>query len=160
MMYSHAPPGYVCPFCLLIQGMENSSTRLRQSDIIYQTAEATAVMAARKWPNNPGHVLVIPNRHFENIYDLPIPIAVEIHSLSRKLALAMKLEYDCGGITLQQSNEPAGDQHIWHYHLHVITRYQNDNFHISHKGFFPAELSAEHAGRLRNRIKSQEATYE
>jgi histidine triad (HIT) family protein len=32
-----------------------------------------------EWPNNPGHVPVVPNRHFENIYDLPAPIAMEIH---------------------------------------------------------------------------------
>jgi histidine triad (HIT) family protein len=129
--------------------MENSHTELRQPDIVFQTAEATALMATRKWPHNPGHALIIPNRHFENIYDLPAEIAGEIHSLSRELALAMRAVYGCEGITLQQSNEPAGDQKIWHYHLHVIARHSNDDFHNSPKEDFPPALRAEYAGKLR-----------
>jgi histidine triad (HIT) family protein len=154
-MYNHAPPEYVCPFCLLVQGKENSNSRLRQTDIVFQTLEATAVMATRKWPDNPGHVLVIPNRHFENIYDLPAEIANEIHLLSREIALAIKASYGCDGITLQQSNEPAGDQKIWHYHLHVIARYSNDDFHNSHKESFPPALRAEYARNLRRWIGNQ-----
>lgn len=154
-MYNHAHPGYICPFCLLVQGEESSDSQLRQMDIVFQTEEATAVMATQKWPDNPGHVLIIPNLHFENIYDLPAGIASEIHSLSREIALAMKAEYGCDGITLQQSNEPAGDQKIWHYHLHVIARYSNDDFHISHKESFPPALRAEYARNLRSRIENQ-----
>jgi histidine triad (HIT) family protein len=154
-MYNHAPREYVCPFCLLVQGKENSDSQLRQTDIVFQTLEATAVMAAQKWPNNPGHVLVIPNRHFENIYDLPAEIANEIHLLSREIALAMKTVYDCDGITLQQSNEPAGDQKIWHYHLHVIARFSEDDFHNSHKESAPPDLRAEYARNLRSWIENQ-----
>lgn len=153
-MYNHEPPDYICPFCLLIQGMENSHTELRQTDILFQTTEATAFMATRKWPHNPVHVLIVPNRHFENIYDLPIAIAGEIHSLSRELALAMKAEYGCDGINLQQSNEPAGDQKIWHYHLHVIGRYSNDDFPNSPKEDFPPVQRAEHAEKLRSWMES------
>jgi histidine triad (HIT) family protein len=160
-MYNHAPPEYACPFCLLIQGEENADSRLRQADIVIQTAEATAVMATRQWPNNPGHLLVIPNRHYENIYDLPVEIANEIHSLSREITLAMKAVYGCDGITIQQSNEPAGDQQIWHYHLHVIARYSNDDFHNSHKEYFPPALRAEYARNLRSWIgKQKESTNE
>ena len=160
-MHNHAPTEYICPFCLLLQGMENSHTELGQTDIVFQTAEATALMATRTWPDNPGHVLVIPNRHFENIYDLPAGIALEIHSLSREIALAMKAVYGCDGITLQQSNEPAGDQKIWHYHLHVIGRYSNDKFHNSTKEDFPPAQRAEYAGKLRSWMENhRESTNE
>jgi histidine triad (HIT) family protein len=135
--------------------MENSHTELGQTDIVFQTAEATALMATRKWPDNPGHVLVIPNRHFENIYDLPAEIAGEIHSLSRDISQAMKAANGCEGITLQQSNEPAGDQKIWHYHLHVIARYSNDDFHNSHRESFPPALRAEYARNLGSWIGNQ-----
>ena len=149
-MYDHAPAGYVCPFCLLVQGIENSGTQLRQADIVFQTGEATALMATRKWQNNTGHVLVIPNRHFESIYDLPVPISTEIHSLGRRVALAMKAEYQCDGISIRQNNEPAGDQQIWHYHLHVIPRYENDHFPGTEKDSFPPELHAEYSQKLRS----------
>ena len=94
-MYNHAPPEYICPFCLLVQGKENIQSQLKQTDIVFQTADITAFMATRKYPNNQGHVLIIPNEHFENIYDLPSALSSKIHSLSRDIALAMKAEYQC-----------------------------------------------------------------
>jgi len=78
-MYNHAPTDYVCPFCCLIQGIPNKISQLKQTDIVYQTDSVTAIMATRRWPNNQGHVLVIPNQYFENIYDLIDEKIAEIH---------------------------------------------------------------------------------
>lgn len=50
----------------------------------------------------------------------------------------MKAEYHCDRITNRQHNEPAGDQHIWHYHLHVIPRYSGDDFYNSKRVPFEA----------------------
>lgn len=149
-MYNHAPPDYMCPFCSLIQHRENTQNQLRQMDIVVQTADVTAFMATRKYPNNQGHVLVIPNEHFENIYDLPMDVASKIHLLSREIALAVKSEYHCDGILIRQHNEPAGDQNIWHYHLHVIPRYENDNFYSTQKVPFEAAERARYAQKLRS----------
>lgn len=152
-MYTHAPPGYICPFCLLVKGKKNNHTQLKQTDIVFQTADITAFMATRKWPNNQGHVLIIPNEHFENIYDLPLHLSTEIHALSRNIALAMKSEYQCDGIMLRQHNEPAGDQNIFHYHLHVIPRYENDDFYGTRKSSFAAEDRAKYAIKLANGLE-------
>ena len=149
-MYNHAPSEYICPFCLLIQGKESTKSHLKQTDIVFQTTDATAFMATRKYPNNQGHVLIIPNQHFENIYDLPNEILAKIHALGREVALAMKSEYRCDGIMLRQHNEPAGDQNIWHYHLHIIPRYRNDDFHSAQKSPLDAEERAQFARKLRN----------
>jgi len=70
--YSHAPLDFLCPFCLLVQGKENVESQLKSTDIVFQNADVTVFMATRKYPNNQGHVLIIPNGHFENIYDLPV----------------------------------------------------------------------------------------
>jgi len=155
-LYSHAPNNYICPFCLLVQKIESELNQARQTDIVHQNNEATAFIATRKYPLNPGHVLVIPNQHFENIFDLPTSVAVKIHELARGVALAMKLAYACDGIILRQHNEPAGDQHIWHYHLHVIPRYQNDSFHTSLKEPFPPDERAAYALRLKRYLKDLE----
>ena len=149
-MHNHAPQKYICPFCLLIQGKENYENLLKKTDIVFRTADVTAFMATRKYLKNQGHVLVVPNEHFENIYDLPLDTSAKIHALSRDIALAMKSEYRCDGIMLRQHNEPAGDQNIWHYHLHVIPRYENDDFHNSLKYPFEVGERAEYAQRLRN----------
>jgi len=153
-MYNHASPEYICPYCLLVQGKENNQILLKQTDIVFQTADSTAFIATRKWTNNQGHVLIIPNEHFENIFDLPLVLSQQIHSLTRDIALAMKAEYQCDGITIRQHNEPAGDQHIWHYHLHVIPRYQNDDFHNAQRVPFEANERAKYAQKLKNWFKN------
>ena len=149
-MYHHAPKDYVCPFCGLIKNFLSDENQLKPTDIVYQSEDATALMATRRWPKNQGLVIIIANQHFENIYDLPIPVATEIYKMARTIALSMKTAYGCDGILLRQHNEPAGDQHIWHYHLHVIPRYENDNFHTSQKEHFPPQERAVMAQKLRD----------
>jgi histidine triad (HIT) family protein len=159
-MYNHAPLEYVCPFCSLIQGRDDIQKQLRKTDIVFQTADVTAFMATRKYPNNKGHVLIIPNSHFENIYDLPSTLSAKVHALSRDVALAMKSEYQCAGIMLRQHNEPAGDQNIWHYHLHVIPRYENDEFHNAQKSPFETSERAKYAQKLRNWFSRSESAHD
>ena len=113
-------------------------------------------MATRNWPRNQGHVLVIPNEHFENVYDLPASLLAEVHLLGKQIALAMKAEYKCDGVLFEQSNEPAGEQKIWHYHLHVIVRYDHDDFQNAKKESYPSVLRMEYARRLRSCMESQE----
>ena len=156
-MYNHAPSDYSCPFCLLVQGKDSVDSQLKQSDIVFQTADVTACMATRKYPNNQGHVLIIPNQHFENIYDLPLDISAKVHVLSREVALALKSAYHCDGIMLRQHNEPAGDQNIWHYHLHVIPRYQNDDFYTAQKSPFDAGERAKYARKLKSWFDKQQS---
>jgi len=158
-MYNHAPPNYICPFCLLVQGKESDKSLPKSTDIVFQNADVSAFMATRKYPNNQGHVLIVPNRHFENLYDLPLDISAKVHALSRDVALAMKSEYQCEGIMLRQHNEPAGDQSVWHYHLHVIPRYENDNFHNSLKHPFEADERAQCAKNLRNWFDKQKMQF-
>jgi len=135
-----------------VHKIECDHNQLRQSDIVHQNKVVTAFLATRRLPNNQGHVLVIPNQHFENIYDLPDEIGAQIHSLARTVALAMKATYQCDGILIRQQNEPAGGQHIWHYHLHIIPRYESDDFDFSLKEPFPAPERANYAQMLRNWI--------
>ena len=138
-----------------MKGVENDINQVKQSDIVYQDKNVTAFMALRKWPNNAGHVLVIPNAHFENIYTLPGDLSAMLQETAKTIALAMKQVYACGGILLLQRNEPAGEQRTWHYHLHVIPRYENDAFHSSQRLPFPAHERAIYAHRLRTSINQR-----
>ena len=147
-MHNHAPADYTCPFCCLVQNVECADSHLKQSDIVHQNEGVTVFMATRRFPNNQGHVLVIPNQHYENIYDLPVKIASHIHELAQAVAFAMKATYHCDGLLIRQHNEPAGGQHIWHYHMHIIPRYENDDFYNSHKETFTPNERAKYARML------------
>ena len=65
---SHAPEGYDCPFCRIARGEDGDALWTVQSDVFYRTGFVTAFVNARWWVNNPGHAIVIPNQHVENIY--------------------------------------------------------------------------------------------
>lgn len=130
-MYNHAPKEYLCPICLAIKGIENKDTLIRQSDISYRDDLVTAFVSSFFIGKNLGHVLVVPNRHFENIYDLPIAFATRIQVVAREVAIALKEAYRCEGITTLQNNEPVGNQHAFHYHLHIFPRYTDDNLHAN-----------------------------
>jgi histidine triad (HIT) family protein len=130
-VYSHKPKGYECPFCRVVSGIEIPNKGTKQSDVVYQNQHVTAFIASKWWPNNKGHVLVVPNAHFENIYELPVEYAVEIHRAAQLAAFAMRNTYGCDGVSTRQHNEPGGGQDVWHYHLHVYPRYIGDQFYLT-----------------------------
>lgn len=132
-MYSHAPKDYQCPFCLIASGGGNSITS--QQDVFYKSSLLTAFIAAKWWKNNPGHVIIITNKHFENIYELPDDYAHEVTDFTKEVAIALKKIYACDGVSLRQHNEPAGGQDVFHYHMHVIPRYYEDNLYLNDKEF-------------------------
>jgi histidine triad (HIT) family protein len=69
MWVTHEPPGYVCPFYKLAAGSDGSHNC--QDDIVRRTFDAMALISPRVWPRNHGHVLVVPARQYENLYQLP-----------------------------------------------------------------------------------------
>lgn len=153
-MYNHAPEGYCCPFCLIFQGVENERVLSVQGDVVYRDETVTALIGSHQWPNNHGNVIIFPNAHFENIYDLPVTYAQAIHRVAQMIAIAMKMAYSCGGVSTRQHNEPAGNQDVWHYHLHVTPRYMNDQFYATQRELMPKEVRARHAQRLRECLAS------
>jgi histidine triad (HIT) family protein len=154
-MYNHAPEGYVCPFCLIIRDIENEHVRSVQNDILYHDETVTAFISSHQWPNNHGNAIVVPNEHFENIYDLPVRYAVDIHRVAKMIAIAMKAVYSCDGVSTRQHNEPSGGQDVWHYHLHVTPRYKDDRFYTTQREFMPTEKRAKHAKKLRDYLAKQ-----
>jgi histidine triad (HIT) family protein len=151
-MYNHAPENYNCPFCRLMEGIKNEHVHSIASDIIFHDDAVTAFIGSHQWPNNHGNVIVIPNEHFENIYDLPLRYAQDIHRMAKRLAIAMKTVYACDGISTRQHNEPAGSQDVWHYHLHVTPRYENDNYYATQREFMPIPEREKHAEALKKSV--------
>jgi histidine triad (HIT) family protein len=100
-------------------------------DIVYKDAAITAFVAPKWWINNAGHVLVVPNTHHENIYEIPDELLAQAYLVAKKLAIAMRQTYGCDGTSTRQHNEPAGGQDIWHFHVHVFARYHEDKLYLS-----------------------------
>lgn len=127
----HAPENYRCPICLGVQGAENSDTLIRQTDIVYKDDLVTAFIGSFFVGNNPGHVIVVSNQHFEHLYELPEEDGHRVMDVARQMALGLKRVRNCDGVMILQNNEPASNQHAFHYHMHVFPRFQNDDLHAN-----------------------------
>ena len=133
-MHNHEPDNYACPFCRVLNQAKDS---LDGTDIVFQDDTVTAFLGLGCWEHNPVDVLIVPNRHIENLYDLPLELVTPLHQVTRAMALALKSVFHCEGISTRQHNEPAGDQDVWHYHVHVTPCFAGDRFYENHKVPFP-----------------------
>lgn len=154
-MYNHAPESYICPFCLIVEEVENEHVLTKQDDIVYKDEYITAFIGAGWWNNNKGHVIIIPNKHFENIYELPNDISAKIHEFEKEIAIALKAVYKCDGVSSRQHNEPCGDQDVWHYHLHVFPRYKDDNLYSTSRYLSKPEERLEYVKKLKEYLNKK-----
>lgn len=128
-MHNNAPKDYNCPICIAISGTENDDTWIVQDDIFYKDELVTGFISSKAIKGNDGHPLIVPNEHHENVYDLPEEVGHRVFDIAKKVAIGLKQTRNCDGINMVQNNEPAADQHAFHYHLHVIPRFKGDNYH-------------------------------
>lgn len=156
-MYNHQPKKYICPLCQIAKGEETDLGR-QEDDVLFRDNLITVYVAGKWWRSNPGHVIIIPNKHIENIYSMPEKIGHRIFDFSKKVAIALKETYKCDGTSTRQHNEPAGNQDVWHYHLHIFPRYKGDNLYTNHEGtYWPTqEEKVPYVKKLKKYFKSNE----
>jgi histidine triad (HIT) family protein len=75
-------------------------------------------------PRTPGHVLIIPKVAARNIFDIPPAHLAEIMPSLHKVALAVRKAMACDGMSIQQFNEAAGGQVVFHLHFHILPRWE------------------------------------
>lgn len=152
-MYNHAPHDYHCPFCALLAGENGRSST---ADFFYRDQHVSALISLHNWGTVQGNALIIPNAHYENLYDLPDELGARIFALSKRVALAMKHAYGCAGTSTRQHNEPSGNQDVFHYHLHVLPRYPNDHLYGAKRQLAPPEERQHFAGLLRAELAAEQ----
>jgi histidine triad (HIT) family protein len=81
---------------------------------------------------------------------MPAPVGYAMFDLMQITGTALKETYRCHGTSVRQHNEPAGNQDVWHYSLHVFPRYAGDNLCLNHADtFWPSAEQRNYAERLR-----------
>ena len=78
-----------------------------------------------------GHALILPKEHHKNIYELPEETAGKAMKLAKKMAAHMTERLSCDGFNILQNNGETAGQSVFHFHMHLIPRYQNDGQVIS-----------------------------
>lgn len=73
-------------------------------------------------PRAPGHTLVIPKSHARTFLDIAPDDLAHLIKVTQRIARAAVTVFSADGLTIQQFNEPAGGQVVFHLHIHVIPR--------------------------------------
>ena len=114
---------------------------------IYEDAETFAFMDIM--PRGDGHCLVIPKTPSRNILDAdPQSLATLIASV-QKISRAVVKAFSADGVTVQQFNEPAGGQIVFHLHFHVIPRFDGVALRPHSGEMEKPDILAANAGKIR-----------
>ena len=89
---------------------------------LYEDADTFAFMDIM--PRGDGHCLVIPKTPSRNILDVEPESLTAVMRTTQKLARAVVKAFGADGVTIQQFNEPAGGQVVFHLHVHIIPRFE------------------------------------
>lgn len=124
-----------CIFCKIAGGEIPSRT-------IYEDEEFRVILDLA--PATKGHALILPKNHFKNLYELSDETAAKVLPLAKKMANAMTQKLGCDGFNIVQNNNQIAGQTIFHFHVHLIPRYNDDkqNLVIKPTEMTDAELDA------------------
>ena len=103
-------------------------------------------------PRADGHVLVIPKNGARNILDVSIPDLQATIATVQKVARAVKDGMQADGLTIQQFNELAGGQVVFHLHFHILPRWEGMPLRPHTGEMAPKEALVEHARRIRGAL--------
>ena len=106
-----------CIFCKIVAGE-------LPAQIVDQDEHTVSFMDINPWTR--GHALVIPRAHSRNLFDIADDDLARVAAAARRLALRMREGLGCDGVNILNSSEPAAWQTVFHFHMHVIPRYEDD----------------------------------
>lgn len=89
---------------------------------VYEDDIALAIMDVM--PRAEGHTLVIPKQPARGLVDIDPDNLAQLIKRVQHVAKAAKTAFDADGLTLQQFNESAGGQVIFHLHFHILPRWE------------------------------------
>lgn len=111
-----------CVFCKIVDG-QIPSAKVQEDGLTLAFMDIGQV--------NPGHVLVAVKAHVENIFCLDDRLAAAVFQTAARVARAVQKAYAPEGVTLYQANGSAAGQTVYHFHLHIVPRYDQDGMQLA-----------------------------
>jgi len=136
-----------CIFCEI-------AAKISESEIIFENDKTVAFLDIN--PINYGHTLVVPKEHYDNFLTIPPEELNKITKLTQYLAGAIKRSLKADGFNIISNNGTSAGQSVFHFHYHIIPRYEND-FHMKPrtKEYNDNELE-EYANKIRSFVSKYE----
>lgn len=130
-----------CIFCKIAAGEIPSAT-------LYEDEKFRVILDLG--PASKGHALIIPKEHYRNLYDIDEKTAADAIVLAKKMVLKLKDVLGCDGNNIVQNNEECAGQTVFHFHMHLIPRYEGDQVGL---GWHTGELTEEDKKEILEKIK-------
>jgi len=121
---------------------------------VYEDDKALAFLDIM--PRAPGHALVLPKAPVRNILDVDPADLAHVMQVAQKIAKAAMTAFAADGVTLQQFNEGAGGQVVFHLHVHVIPRHTGVALKAPASFKEQPDALAQHAEKLKAALKSDD----
>ena len=118
-----------CIFCKIACGEIPSRT-------IYENEDFRVILDLA--PATKGHALILPKNHYKNLYELSDETAAKVLPLAKKMAVTMTQKLGCDGFNIIQNNNEIAGQTVFHFHVHLIPRYNDDGQNLVMK---PTEMT-------------------
>lgn len=113
-----------CVFCRIVRGE-------LPAEIVYADEDVLGILDIN--PIHYGHALVIPRRHYEEFLDVPTTEFQGLFSAARRITAALVESLDLEGYNVFSNNGRVAGQSVFHFHLHVVPRFRNDNIRLVHE---------------------------
>lgn len=123
-----------CIFCKIANGEISSAT-------VYEDEDFRVILDIA--PAAKGHALILPKNHYADLWELGEKEAKRAWLLAAKISAAQKKALHCDGINVLQNNGIAAGQSVFHFHIHLIPRYEQDQMDIPWKTLSYEEGEAE-----------------
>lgn len=130
-----------CIFCKLANGVFETNT-------VYEDDQFRVILDAA--PATKGHALILPKEHYANIYEIDENVAADAMKLAKKLITKFTDVLGCDGYNIVQNNGEDAGQTVFHFHMHLIPRYKDDNAGIT---WTPTEPDADEQEALCEKMK-------
>ena len=131
-----------CIFCKIANGEIPAAT-------LYEDEEFRVILDLG--PASKGHALILPKSHAANIYELSDEMAAKAMILAKKIATVLTDALKCDGFNIVQNNGECAGQTVFHFHIHLIPRYQNDNVGITS---VPGKLTDEDKEEILSKVRA------
>lgn len=132
-----------CIFCKIASGEIPSAT-------LYEDEDFRVILDIE--PASKGHALILPKEHYANLYEIDDELAKKAIVLAKNMVVELKDILHCDGYNIVQNNEPAAGQTVFHFHMHLIPRYEGDHVGLGWKqGTLNEEEKEEILCKIKNR---------
>ena len=117
-----------CIFCKIASGEIPSAT-------LYEDDDFRVILDLG--PASKGHALILPKEHADNLFDLPDEIGAKVMPLAKRIGSRLYQGLGCDGFNVVQNNGRTAGQTVFHFHMHLIPRYEGDTVNV---GWVPGTL--------------------